>query len=252
MPLFPECANKFTHATFDPTGRYIAYIGEAGTVTLLDMHSGQEIRTFNASLTTPGGYIGTFAFSQDGNLLATLGSDNITKIWDIISGELLMALRGHSDEVLGLAFNSTGQQLATASRDTTVKLWDIKTGAELHTLVGHTGWVYSVAFSPDGKKLATASQDRIVKIWDVETGQGLITLTGYTDQVYDVAFSPDGRRLATASLDGTVRIYILPIEELMAFATTRVTRDLTCSERVKYLHEEIICSTPTSMLISTP
>jgi hypothetical protein len=36
--------------------------------------------------------------------------------------------------------------------------------------------------------------------------------------------------------DGTARIYVLPIEELIALAKTRVTRALTTEECQKYMH----------------
>ncbi len=45
-------------------------------------------------------------------------------------------------------------------------------------------------------------------------------------------------------VDKTARIYITRLEDLMALAKTRVTRELICEERVQYLHEDIVCSTP--------
>ena len=51
-----------------------------------------------------------------------------------------------------------------------------------------------------------------------------------------VLFSPDGTRLITANWDNTVRVYVLPIEELIALAESRVTRSLTTEECQQYLH----------------
>jgi hypothetical protein len=51
----------------------------------------------------------------------------------------------------------------------------------------------------------------------------------------DVDFSPDGTRLATASGDGTVRVYVLPVDELMAPARSRLTRGWTREECARYL-----------------
>jgi WD40 repeat protein len=63
-------------------------------------------------------------------------------------------------------------------------------------------------------------------------------LTGHTQAVFDVAFSPDARLLATSSWDGTLRFYVLPVDELMALAETRVTRSLTPEECQRFLHQD--------------
>ena len=107
------------------------------------------------------------------------------------------------------------------------------------TLSGHQASLQALAFSPDGRLLATGSKDTTVKIWEVATGRELQTLFGAAGEVTSVAFSrPDGAHLAVASGDGVVRVYVLPIEDLMALAQSRVTRSLTPEECQKYLHVE--------------
>jgi len=62
-----------------------------------------------------------------------------------------------------------------------------------------------------------------------------------TPAVNSAAFNPDGKFVVTASRDGTAQIYACevcgPIEDLLALAHTRIARELTPEERVKYLHE---------------
>ena len=46
----------------------------------------------------------------------------------------------------------------------------------------------------------------------------------------------------TASGDGTARVWPWPdVEGLLAEARSRVARELTCQERVQYLHEDLDC-----------
>jgi len=132
--------------------------------------------------------------------------------------------------------------LATTGNDALVRLWDARTGRELAARSGHAGATFGIAFSPDGGYLASSSVDRTVKIWSV-AGEGLtadepLTLAGHSAAVYRVAWSPDGKRLATASRDGTSRIYVTQLDDLVALAHTKVTRNLTAEECQKYLHQE--------------
>ena len=110
-----------------------------------------------------GGGVRAVAFSPDGTILASGGSE-----------------RG----------NEAG----------TVKLWDVATGTNIATLYGHTGAVFSVSFSPDGSTLASGSGDGTVKLWDVATKQNIATFKHAVGEVASVAFSPDGKPLASASL----------------------------------------------------
>jgi WD40 repeat protein len=92
--------------------------------------------------------------------------------------------------------------------------------------------------SLDGKYIATTgfNDDRRVIVWDALTGQELLLPYNPSSRVARVAFSPDGKHLAAMNMDGTTRIYVLPIEDVMALAQSRLTRSMTDAECQKYLH----------------
>jgi hypothetical protein len=106
------------------------------------------------------------AFRADGKQLASASSDNTVKVWDLVTGQELLTLEGHSSDVCAVAFSPDGTRLATAGRDGTIKLWDAATGQEALTLRGHVRAVVSIAFSPKGDRLVSASWDGTVKVWD--------------------------------------------------------------------------------------
>jgi len=124
-----------------------------------------------------------------------------------IMDQSVMTLRGHSDEVHGMAVSPDGKRIVSGSVDKTVKVWDAATGAELMTLRGHDEGVGSVAFSPDGKRIVSGSEDNTIKIWDAATGAELMTLRGHSDKVWSVAFSPGGKRIVSGSRDKMVKVW---------------------------------------------
>jgi WD40 repeat protein len=99
----------------------------------------------------------------------------------------------------------------------------------------HKGLVEGVGFSPDGTLLATAGEDTTAKVWALRTGRNVLTFTGHTRFLTSIAFSPNGTRLVTGSRDGTVRVYVLPVDELMTVARSRLTRGWTKDECERYL-----------------
>ncbi len=149
-------------------------------------------------------------FSPDGKRFATASQDKTAKVWDVKTGQLLLTLTGHTDQVAGIVYSPDGKRIATTSDDHTAKIWDATTGQLLLTLTGHTNGAGPLAFSPDGTRLVTTSLDEN-KVWDAMTGKEFLTFTQpFTQPGFyysDVAFNADGHRIATSGNDGIVRIW---------------------------------------------
>jgi WD40 repeat protein len=92
-----------------------------------------------------------------------------------------------------------------------------------------------VAFSPDGELIATAGQDETLRLWNVTSGREILALREHAEALSDVSFSPDGTRLVSASFDGSIRTYVLPLDELIEIARSRLTRTWTPEECRQYL-----------------
>ncbi|MBN1284973.1 MAG: protein kinase [Anaerolineae bacterium] len=159
------------------------------------------------------------AFSPDGAYIATGSTDHIVRLWDVETGEALLALDAHTRTVNAVAFSPARYVLASAGDDRTVRLWSFtppdadaagdgpEPGALLYTLRGHTGAVKHLAFNRYGTLLASAGDDNTIYLWSPDTGEQVAVLEGHTDVITAVAFGPANALLASASADGTVRLW---------------------------------------------
>jgi tRNA A-37 threonylcarbamoyl transferase component Bud32/Tol biopolymer transport system component len=170
-----------------------------------------EVTHYPGWVTGPMGKVGAEAYgvdvSPDGRRAVSGSRDNLVKLWDLATGDLVRTFTGHKDWVNDVAFALGGSAVLSGSKDRTLKLWNAETGELLRTMEGHKGWVNAVAVAPDGKRAASVSDDRTVRLWDLESGTQLRSLTGHDDWTFSVAFSPDGRKVVSAGKDNTVRVW---------------------------------------------
>jgi WD40 repeat protein len=152
-------------------------------------------------------FVNAAVFSPDGKWTCTASSDKTAKIWDAVSGKLLLNLEGHESAIRSVSFSIDGKKILTASDDKTTKIWDAFTGKIILSLDGHSDAVNLATFSPSGNSILTASDDNCAKLWDAGSGELLFTLTGHKSDVNSAYFNADGNTILTASNDRTAKLW---------------------------------------------
>jgi WD40 repeat protein/DNA-binding SARP family transcriptional activator len=227
---------------FSPDDGTLVTSGAPGAVSVWDVDTGREQRTFEAAE-----HVSRLDIDPSGTYLATAGSAG-AKLYEFSSGEVIGTLV-EGVNTFDVDFGPQGL-LAVASIDG-VRLWESHTGAgevisELHgisvafdpagtllamglsepaiqafveireldsgetiaTLTEHsTNLVRGLAFNQDGDLMATASDDTTAILWDATSFEPLHRLEGHSAAVLNAAFDPSRREIATASADGTVKIW---------------------------------------------
>jgi WD40 repeat protein len=203
-------------AAFSPDGEFIA-TGGGGANRYLYLHrvsTGEQIWSAYT-----GAYMSAVAYSPDGRIVATAGTDNLVKLWDAQTGELIGSLVGHTDDVTAIAFSPDGRMLASGAGgfdepgESTIKLWRVSDGALVRTLEGHGEAVHSVEFLPGGQFLVSSGRDggnpfQTIRFWRVSDGQ---LVRWYDETAFDIAYSPDGDVFAYGRPDGHVVVARSPL-----------------------------------------
>lgn len=168
------------------------------------------------------------------------GMDTLVLMWDLTKGEVAETMKGHLQQVTGVAVDDNGDiisssidctirrwrkgqtvefweahkvavqavtklptgELVTGSSDSTLKLWRGRTC--LHTFQGHTDTVRGLAVLP-GLGILSASHDCSIRLWAI-TGQVLLEMVGHTSLVYAVDAHSSGL-VASGSEDCSLKIW---------------------------------------------
>jgi eukaryotic-like serine/threonine-protein kinase len=146
-------------------------------------------------------------FSDDGEVVLSLGDDGTCRLWGLRPEAMEPALVGHAQGLDAVAFSPDGTRIATTSRDGTARVWDAVTQRPLFVVGSPHRPGRAIAYSHDGSRLVIGSEEPRAHLADAATGVVVGRLEGHEGGVLAVAFGPDDTLVATGSADGTARIW---------------------------------------------
>jgi WD40 repeat protein/transcriptional regulator with XRE-family HTH domain len=233
-----DAGNYVTQIDFSSDGRLMAVgINQGypqGVVEIWDLSTGLKVKTLTVFADLQ------LIFSPDGSRLA-MDTPTGLELWDVATGRKVQSMDepGHNR----LIFSPDGKWLL-AGICGSVNVLDSATLETKFSLSRLNGCTHNMAFSPDGRLLAITSIGAPVKVWDWHTHQEVLQLPVGLPNGFGrkLQFSPDGTRLMVVVNDpsglilDTVRVYVLPTEDIIALAKSRLTRMFTLEECQQYLH----------------
>ena len=131
------------------------------------------------------------AFSPLGGLLVTGSRDQVARIWDLTTHEVVREFQ-HNTEVRDAQFSPDGRWLVTATLRASI--WDAEDGTNLVRAQGHAGPVTAAAFDVASRRIVTGGADGTVRTYLCEVCGGLDELLALAEE----RLAATGRELTTA------------------------------------------------------
>lgn len=184
------------------------------------------------------------------DLLAVGHQDGSIRIWDSLSGQIVVSFNAHRSAITNLQFDRDGSRLASGSRDTDIIIWNLISETAEFRLKGHKDQITGMAFlrTPKGsdgvdeedeeeRYLLSTSKDALVKIWDLSAQHCIETHVAQTSgECWALGMSPEGAGCITAGRDGELKVWSLDINALAELSSTvgESKSKMCCTVRASY------------------
>jgi serine/threonine protein kinase/WD40 repeat protein len=168
-------------------------------IRLWDARSGQARGSMDGHSSA---YVTDLLFTPDGSRLLSSSADQTIRLWDWTTRKPAGLLRGHLDEVDGMALAPDGRTLASRCKDGSIYLWDLnKPFGQLgyQTLPGRLRLGSRLAqFTPDSRSILGVESSGGVALWDAHTLKETHRLSGLSTNAA-IGLSPDSRWLVSSA-----------------------------------------------------
>jgi U3 small nucleolar RNA-associated protein 12 len=186
-------------------------------ILIWDIKSGELVRrlrdglppgTSDAKLNKPS-EVTSLVYHPDTNIIGAGYEDGSIKVWDFLSGTVLINFQGHKSAVISLQFDKEGTRLVSGSRDSNIIFWDLVGEVGLFKLRSHKDQITGLWFSED--YLISTSKDGLIKLWDLKTQQCIETHVAHSGECWGMGVYDN--IIVTTGAENLVKVWKIDFEE---------------------------------------
>ena len=194
LKQFP--GNPFTSLDLSPSGDHILTSTFDGRAQVRHAETFELIHELRGHL----GAINSAVFLRDGSQIATIGSDQLVRIWDLVHGQTTNVFSPSAESLGGRMVVDNRRDALAVIQHSRISLWPLERVFEdSSVIVRHHGKVRHSEVSPTQNHVASVGEDGFVRIFDIDTMKTLWKAKVGKRYGTAVAFSKDGKTLAVGS-----------------------------------------------------
>jgi WD40 repeat protein len=140
----------------------IAVGGNDSSILLFDSRTGKIALSIP---TNTGADIMSLSLHEQRACLASGASDQMIRIWDLRTGDLLQRHSAHTAPVTRVAFIPYGDDLLSAGKDGVARLWNLKSATCSACFRQHEAGILGLCWLPSARGFVTSGEDRRICVF---------------------------------------------------------------------------------------
>lgn len=87
------------------------------------------------------------------------------RVCNLLTGQYLQEMTGHSGEINSLALTPDGMYAISGSSDDTIRVWELETGHCLEKIEAHSGGICALSLTSDCRYAVAGGGDGTLRLW---------------------------------------------------------------------------------------
>jgi WD40 repeat protein/energy-coupling factor transporter ATP-binding protein EcfA2 len=165
-----------------------------------------EVAKEKNMIETHQGTIFGVGISENGELVASGGTDGTVKLWNA-KGELINEFRGHQFSIYSLAMSADGERIVSGDESGILYFWSRDRKLPIKQFKAHEERINSISMTPDGNTIVTGGGDGTIKLWNRD-GQAIAPpMKSSNYDVISVAITADGGTIVSGNVGGSIHLW---------------------------------------------